>query len=505
MNKKTNTAAAATRRRHAASDLRELGHHPEHRPIMTALYRRAEIQLRKQRKQQQRKQQRSQAGQAKPAADHQRLLHELQVHQIELEMQNAELQKARDELELTLETYTDLYDFAPVGYLSLDELGQILEVNLTGAALIGVERSRLINRRLPALITPASRPVFLAFLEQVFAGAVKPVCEAIVFREDGASFWANFHGASAIAVSGSRKWCRVAFADITARKQAEEAHRRLEALGVANQELKQKIAQRQAVEEALKQSMQHQRQLLEQSRRMQEQLRDLSRQVLHAQEEERKRISRELHDVIAQTLTGINLRLDVLKKEAGHQTDGFDRNLARTQLLIGKSVDIVHQFARELRPAVLDDLGLIPALHSYMKDFAARTGVQTHLTVPQGGSVEQIDIAHRTVLFRVAQEALTNVARHAKASRVEVSLQKLSDGIGLKITDDGKAFDVERVLHTKGGGRLGLLGMRERLEMVGGNFGVESAPGKGTTITAQIPLIDRPLRGGGRRLADHVR
>ena len=99
------------------------------------------------------------------------MLHELEVHQIELELQNAELQKARNELELALERYTDLYDFAPVGYCSIDESGLILEANLTGAVLLGVERSRLINRRWLPLVAPASRPVFLAFLKSVFTGA----------------------------------------------------------------------------------------------------------------------------------------------------------------------------------------------------------------------------------------------------------------------------------------------------------------------------------------------
>ena len=122
---------------------------------------------------------------------------------------------------------------------------------------------------------------------------------------------------------------------------------------------------------------------------MQEQLRNLSRQVLHAQEEERKRISRELHDVIAQTLTGINIRLATLKKEAGRDIKGFDRNITRTQRLVEKSVNLVHDFARELRPAVLDDIGLIPALHSFMKDFAAKTGVRAHLKA--FAAVEKLD------------------------------------------------------------------------------------------------------------------
>ena len=179
-------------------------------------------------------------------------------------------------------------------------------------------------------------------------------------------------------------------------------------------------------------------------------------------------------------MTGINVRLAALKKEATLNTKGLERNIARTQRLVEKSVDIVHRFARELRPTVLDDLGLIPALHSFMKNFTTRTGVRASLTA-FAMKIEQLDAARRTVLFRVAQEALTNVARHAQASRVEVSIQKLPDCVCMKIKDDGKSFDVERVLHANGGKRLGLLGMRERLEMVGGKFAVESAPGKGTT------------------------
>ena len=256
-------------------------------------------------------------------------------------------------------------------------------------------------------------------------------------------------------------------------------------LAASNGELQDEIIQRKAAEAALKKSESHYSQLLEQSDNMQQQLRRLSRQILSAQEDERKEISRELHDVIAQTLTGINVRLAALKKEAALNTKGLDRNIARTQRLVEKSVDIVHQFARELRPAVLDDLGLIPALHSFLKSFMARTGVRAHLTAFAG--VEQLDTPRRTTLFRVAQEALNNVARHAQASRVDVTIQKLPDCICMSIKDDGKSFDVERSLHGNGSKRLGLLGMRERLEMVGGHFDVQSAPGKGTTITARIP------------------
>jgi PAS domain S-box-containing protein len=440
---------------------------------------------------------RSAAGVPKSEAGRQRLLHELQVHQVELEMQNEELKEARDKMEALLEKYTDLYDFAPVGCFSLDESGRIMEVNLTGAALLGVERSRLINRPLPRFVAPASQPDFLAFLKRVFAGSGKQVCEAALLKPDAAIFWASLHGTAGISVSSPQKWCRVAILDITSLKQAEEAQRRAEVLADANLELRREIIRRQKVEESLQQSEQLQRGLLEQSHQMQEKLRHLSRQVLRAQEEERRRISRDLHDVIAQSLTGISVRLASLKKEAANNPKGVDRNIARTQRLVEKSVNIVHQFARELRPPVLDDLGLIPALHSFMKSFTARTGVHTSLTAFTM-KIDHLGAARRTVLFRVAQEALTNVARHAHASRVEVNIHKLPDCICMKINDDGKSFEVQRVLHAKGNRHLGLLGMRERLEMVGGRFDVESAPGKGTTITARIPI--GKLRGGGRKI-----
>jgi len=273
-------------------------------------------------------------------------------------------------------------------------------------------------------------------------------------------------------------------------------------LAASNRQLQQEIAQRKAVEESLRKSERHQYQLLVESRQMQEQLRLLSRQLLSAQEEERKMISRELHDVIAQTLTSINVRLANLKQDARKKASGLERNIARTQQLVEQSVNIVHRFARELRPTVLDDLGLIPALHTFLKNFREQTGIRVSLSA--FADVERVNGAKRTVLYRVAQEALTNVARHARASRAEVKVQKLHGAVCMTIKDDGKGFQAQRVLHAKKAQRLGLLGMRERLEMVGGKFTVASARGKGTTVLVQIPLRDRP-RGGGRRLESTVK
>jgi signal transduction histidine kinase len=167
---------------------------------------------------------------------------------------------------------------------------------------------------------------------------------------------------------------------------------------------------------------------------------------------------------------------------------------------VEKSVAVVHEFARQLRPTVLDDLGLIPALHTFMKGFREETGI--HVSLAAFATLDQVNGDKRTVLYRVAQEALNNVARHAQASRVEVSIQKRNDAICMKIKDDGKGFPAERVSHAKKQKRLGMLGMRERLEMVNGNLTVESVPGKGTTILAQIPFAHG--RTGGGKPVDRI-
>jgi PAS domain S-box-containing protein len=439
--------------------------------------------------------------------DPRRLVHELQVHQVELELQNAELQQARDRMEALLNKYTDLYDFAPVGYFSLDAQGRIREVNLTGATLLGVERSQLLDRPFGRQVAATSRAVFEAFLERVFTGAEGRVCEVALRRAGGESFWASLHGGSVVAGDGRGDWCRVAVSDITSLKQAEEAQRRMEELAAANRELRREISRRQAVEAALKSSEQHQSRLLEQSHQMQEQLRHLSHRMLEAQEEERKRISRELHDEITQTLVGINVHLETLARESVVHPRGLRKRIARTQRLVEKSVRIVHQFARELRPPALDDLGLIATLHSLLKDFSKRTGIRVQFTT--FAEVEQMDSARRTVLYRVVHSALANIAQHARATGARVSLRRIADAVQLEVSDNGQSFEVARVLQAKRNQRLGLLGMRERVEMVGGEFSVVSTSGQGTTVRAQIPFRSVAARrlgsGAGQWKADSER
>ena len=191
---------AAAPRRRTKAELRARHDEDEQRPMMAELRRRAESQVRAQRRNQG-----SEFTVPKPAADPQRTFHELQVQQIELEMQNAELQDGRDRMEAQLEKYTDLYDFAPVGYFSLNEQGVIQEANLTGAAMLGVERSRLINGRLSRFVGPASQSLFLAFLKRVFAGTGQQDCDVALVKADATDFWARFRGTAALSAKDARK------------------------------------------------------------------------------------------------------------------------------------------------------------------------------------------------------------------------------------------------------------------------------------------------------------
>jgi len=261
-------------------------------------------------------------------------------------------------------------------------------------------------------------------------------------------------------------------------------------LAAKNRQLKKEILQRKTAEKALKKSEQRSNLLLEQSNHMQEQLRHLSHRILSVQEDERSRISRDLHDEVAQVMMGISLHLETLKKEATTNTKDLKRKITRTQRLVEKSVNVVHRFAGQLRPPALDDLGLFPALHSYTVDFAEQTGLSIRFTSFTRDKIKNLHSSKRTVLYRIVQESLTNVAKHAKASIVEVKLLKRRGIIIVEIKDDGKSFKVQDASLIRRKKGLGLLGMRERVEMIGGRFTVESSPGEGTTIKAEIPLTN---------------
>jgi signal transduction histidine kinase len=264
-----------------------------------------------------------------------------------------------------------------------------------------------------------------------------------------------------------------------------------------NCELEREIKERKRTEQALRASERQLRELFHDARHMQESLRNLSNQVLHAQEEERKSISRELHDQVGQALTAISVNLAVLRRNGLPDSDAFHRKIADTQSLLQQTMQSVHHFARELRPAMLDELGLLPALRSQLRAFAERTGLQVHFCASP--MAERLDGDQKTVVFRVAQESLTNVAKHARASRVQVTIRRLRGAIRMDIRDNGKSFRVHVPSSASRRKRLGLLGMQERVRLVNGKFAVLPKPGKGTTVRVEIPFTPAGAQTPPRR------
>lgn len=258
----------------------------------------------------------------------------------------------------------------------------------------------------------------------------------------------------------------------------------------AHRLLQRELTRRKRCERRLLHATKHHHFLLSQSRRTQKQSRRFTQQILAAQEAERKAISRELQDEVAQILAGINVHLAALREAALINGRTLPERIAQTQRIVEHSIEAVHRYARELRPALLDDLGLIPALRSFIRSLSTHKELRIRFSAFAG--VDALDSSRRTVLYRVAQEALTNIARHAHARNATVRIRCIENTVRLEIHDDGDSFQVERVLGSKAHRRhLGLRGMRERVEMVGGRFTIRSTLRRGTTVRAEISL---PLR-----------
>jgi len=211
----------------------------------------------------------------------------------------------------------------------------------------------------------------------------------------------------------------------------------------------------------------------------------LLEKIFAVQEDERRRISRELHDETGQALTSLTVGLKAL--EGATSLDEIQDTVAQLRTMAAQTLDSLHSLALELRPSALDDLGLVAALKRYVKDYAANFTLDADFEVV-GLNEELLTPQVETALYRIVQEALTNVARHAKASQVSVLLEQRGNSVIGIVEDDGRGFDVESVLASGHLESLGLHGMQERASLVGGKLTVESTPGIGTTVFVEIPL-----------------
>lgn len=217
---------------------------------------------------------------------------------------------------------------------------------------------------------------------------------------------------------------------------------------------------------------------------------ELLNKVISAQEEERKRIAREIHDEPAQRLSGVLMQLDKAVQRLAKQGSNGWHDVEQARLQVRGAIESLHHIISELRPQALDDLGFVPAIRWYAEQRLLNQGVEVDFQVL--GKPVRLPPAIEIAAFRIAQEAISNVAKHAQASRVQIVLHFREDSIGGQIQDNGRGFDPAAlaVRPTEGAG-LGILGMQERAVLVGGSLSITSRLGQGTTVAFDIPLPER--------------
>jgi PAS domain S-box-containing protein len=399
---------------------------PPHPPPATDLRRRAEARLREKG---------TAARRPIKKADLRRLLHELQVHQIELELQNEELQRAHGELEALLMKYTALYDFAPTGYFTLDREGTIRGLNLAGASLLGTERSKLLNRRFDLLIAAEKRPAFTAFLSHAFESGTKEVCETLLQPEGNPPRWVWIEACE--PVSGPE--CHLTVIDVTGRKTAETDRARLERL------------------------------------------------VQAASEREQQWIGESLQEDLCQRLAGIEAATaalaKALKRKGRSQSSLADDIAAQAH----ESLEHARRFADVLQPVSLLEQGLVAAIGHLAAHMQENSGIPCDF---KGEDLPHIAAADATHLYRIAQEALNNAVQHAAASQIDVGLSRSGRGFTLTIADDGSGM----VEASDQGLGLGLQIMRYRSDLLGAALTIQSKPGRGTVVMCCYHVAGREQR-----------
>jgi two-component system sensor histidine kinase UhpB len=211
--------------------------------------------------------------------------------------------------------------------------------------------------------------------------------------------------------------------------------------------------------------------------------------AMRAQEEERRRLARDLHDEVNQALTAILLRLEALSQDS--PPDRADE-VAELKRLVNQAMEELLNLARQLRPTALDDHGLMPAIETQLKRFSARTGIEVRVSTD--GEPDTLPEDVQTAVYRILQEALANVSRHAGATAVAVEMEVGDERLELRIRDDGAGFDPASVVRDSidgPGAGLGLSGMAERARLAGGELDIRSAPGGGTTVSLRIGQLER--------------
>jgi PAS domain S-box-containing protein len=337
----------------------------------------------------------------------------------------------------------DILDALPFYVLLIDEHHYILEANSAVQAQLGLKPEDVIGKCCPEVVHGVSEPWYACPLEEAVQKGHSVEREALD-QKSGRWIRSAIYPTRRLTPDGSRIFFHMVY-DITDRKKAEE-------------EL----------------TTSH------------EQLRSLSAHLESVREEERKNMAREIHDELGQILTAVKIDLSSLNEVSTEEQQLLLEKAKSMSELIDMAIETVKRISAELRPPVLDDLGIAVALEWQAEEFNKRTHIKCEFTSKPKDIV--LDQDRSTAIFRIFQEALTNVARHSNASKVKAVLTKETDRIVLTIKDNGKGIENKQIADPKA---LGIIGIRERARFLGGEVKVSGTPGKGTSVTVSIPLINQ--------------
>jgi PAS domain S-box-containing protein len=354
----------------------------------------------------------------------------------------------------------------------LDPLGHVVSWNAGAERLKGYRAEEIIGKHFSVLYP--REDVMSGKPEQKLAEAAQrgqSEDEGWRVRKDGSRFWANVVISALRDPKGSLHGFAKLTRDMTERHQKEEtlSEQRTSVLARVNQQLRAEIAERERAEDQLRTSL--------------DQLRALAGRLQSVREEERTSVAREIHDELGQACTAIKMDLALIRHKTTKTQARLRAKVNSATHVVDNMIVTLRRIASELRPRTLDHLGLPAALEWQAQEFESRTGVHCHVILAQEPIA--LDPERSTAIFRIFQESLTNVARHAHATRVEARMEREADQLIFQVHDNGKGFDPEEA---KARRSLGLVGMRERALLLNGEFKIEGVSGAGTTMTLRIAL-----------------
>lgn len=392
-----------------------------------------------------------------------KILHELQVHQVELEMQNEELREAQIQLAQSRDRIADLFDFAPVGYLTLGKSFLILDANFTIAEDLGVPRHKLLGQRIGRFIEASCHEEFYLRVMEAEADAITQTFEMVLRRADSSTFFALLKMTpveKTSLIEGAS--CRISVTDISERRRAEQELQKL------NDSLEQRVAERSAL-------------LLESNAELRDEIAErkrLEREIVEIAEHERRYFGLELHDDICQQIVAIGMHSDMLAgrlKKTDRKAASDIQNLSK---MLGQMLERTRELSRGLHPTGLESEGLVPALKALANQASLKLECVVKCRRPDLPLRKDASLQ----LYRIAQEALSNALRHSKAQHVEIGLREEAGSLVLTVADDGIGIAENTRMS------LGFRSMSHRASLIGATLAVEELRPHGTVVSCSLPL-----------------